>query len=79
MGLQRVHACENMSDETRSKFKTSRFDFMRKKVEIAIQWLYATKTGPDARNVITVGNTALPLMILANLIYVGTRDIKSME
>jgi hypothetical protein len=52
---------------------------MRKKVEIAIQWLYATKTGPDARNVITVGNTALPLMILANLIYVGTRDIKSME
>jgi hypothetical protein len=64
MGLRRVHACENMSDETRSKFETSRFDFMRQNVEIAAQWLYTTKTGPHTQKFITVRNIGLPFMIL---------------
>jgi hypothetical protein len=42
MGLRRVHACENMSGETQSKFKTVQFDFTRQHVEIAAQWLRMT-------------------------------------
>jgi len=42
MDLRRVHACENMSGETQSKFKTLQFDFTRQHVEIAAQWIRMT-------------------------------------
>jgi hypothetical protein len=37
--LTSVHAYENMSGETQSKFKTLQFDFTTQHVEIAAQWL----------------------------------------